>query len=369
MSRPPSSHPFAVSTLLVLAALVGAVAIGGIWANQQLLDTSTWVSTSGRMLDSAAIRHRVSTFLAEELLDEAEAQLGVADGELAAEVLPRLRRQAPRLAAEALRSPRFRRLWLEANRIGHRALLRVLDEEGTERGGGRVVIDLTPALRDLANSLGEGQLGTFVEPGAARIEVLEAEELERAQDAVRVIRRVPVPATIAVFVLFALALLLGRAELWRTLGGVGLSLAAAGGLALLARLLAGHAIVDELLHAEADREAAEAAWRIATSTVVDLAAGAIGLGALLMLWSVLLGENEVAEGLRRRLAPLLATPLSRVWMTLVAILLFLILLVWSPIAVFESPLGVALFAVVFLGGALAVGWRATWESGRVGWRA
>jgi hypothetical protein len=363
MSRQRSSHPFAVAVLLVLAALVGALAIGSIWANRQLLDTGSWVSVSGRMLESRKVRHRLAAFLADELVAEAEAQLSaVGRDEVAAEVLPRLRRQGPRLAERAMHTPQFRAVWLRANRTAHRELLRVLDEEGVSGDGG-VVIDLTPALReladslsgtDLAESIGTGELGSLVEPGAARIEVLEAEELEQAQDAVGAIRSLPVPATIAFVVLLALALLLGRARLHRTILGVGLSLAAAGVLALLARAIAGHEIVDELLSGAADREAAEAAWRIATSTVVDLAAAAIGLGGLIALWAALAGESRFAIGFRQALAPLLRTPLARLWMLLLAILAFLALMIWSPIAAFEHPLGVALFAAVFGAGAVAL---------------
>lgn len=362
MSRQRSSHPFAVAVLLVLAALVGALAIGSIWANRQLLDTGSWVSVSGRMLESREVRHRLAVFLADELVAEADARLGaVGGGEIAAEVLPRLRRQGPRLAERAMTTPQFRLVWLRANRIAHRELLRVLDEEGASGGG--VVIDLTPALRELADSLegtelaesiGVGDLGSLVEPGAARIEVLEAEELDQAQDAVRAIRHLPVPATIAVFVLLALALLLGRARLRRTILGAGLSLAATGALALLARAIAGHEIVDSLLSGDADREAAEAAWGIATSLVVDLSAAAIGLGGLVALWALLAGESRVALGFRDALAPLLRTPLARLWMLLLAILVFLALMVWAPIAAFEHPLGVVLFAAVFGGGVLAL---------------
>ncbi|HEY2717119.1 MAG TPA: hypothetical protein VGI73_12940 [Solirubrobacterales bacterium] len=363
MSRQRSSHPFAVAVLLVAAALVGALAIGSIWANRQLLDTGSWVSVSGRMLESREVRHRLAVFLADELVAEAEAQLGAVGGdEVAAEVLPRLRRQGPHLAEQAMTTPQFRAVWLRANRTAHRELLRVLDEEAPRRAGG-VVINLTPALRelagsvsgtDLAESIGVGDLGSLVEPGAARIEVLEAEELDQAQDAVGAIRSLPVPATIAFLVLFALALLLGRARLDRTILGVGLSLAAAGALALLARAIAGHAIVDDLLSRDADREAAEAAWRIATSTIVDLSAAAIGLGALIALWAVLAGESRFAIGFRQALAPLLRTPLARLWMLLLAIVVFLALMVLSPIAAFEHPLGIALFAAVFAAGALAL---------------
>jgi hypothetical protein len=363
MSRQRSSHPFAVAVLLVLAALVGALAIASIWANRQLLDTGSWVSVSGRMLESGEVRHRLAVFLADELVTEAEAQLSAVGGdEVAAEALPRLRRQGPRLAEREMTTPRFRAVWLQANRTAHRELLQVLDEEAPSGEGG-VVVNLTPALRQLAGSLsgselaesiGVGDLGSLVEPGAARIEVLEAEELEQAQDAVGAIRSLPVPATIAALALFALALLLGRARLDRAIFGIGLSLAAAGALALLARAVAGHEIVDALLSRDADREAAEAAWRIATSTVVDLAAAAIGLGALIALWALLAGESRFAIGFRQSLAPLLRTPLARLWMLLVAILAFLALMVWSPIAAFEHPLGIALFAAVFAAGALAL---------------
>ena len=54
-------------------------------------------------------------------------------------------------------------------------------------------------------------------------------------------------------------------------------------LALLARALAGHAIVDQLVSDDTDREAADAAWRIATSKIADLAGIAIGLGAVIVL--------------------------------------------------------------------------------------
>jgi hypothetical protein len=360
-----SSHPFAVAILLGLAALVGVVAIGSIWANRQLLDTGSWVSVSGRMLESREVRHRLAAFLAEELLAEAEAEIEAVGGtEVAEEVLPPLRREAPELAERVMRTRQFRAVWLQANRTGHRALVRILDEEGVAaNGNGAVVINLTPALRELATSLGRtdlasqlgvGDLGSLVEPGAARIEVLEAEELEETQDVVRAIRDLPVPATIAFLALIGLALLLGRARLRRTVGWAGLSLIAAGALALLARALAGHEIVDTLLTRDADREAAEAAWSIATSKIVDLSVAAIGLGALIALFALLLGESGPALAFRRALSPLLRTPLARLWMLLLAVLLVLALIVWAPIAALERPLGIALFAAVILGGAAAL---------------
>jgi hypothetical protein len=134
-----------------------------------------------------------------------------------------------------------------------------------------------------------------VKPGAGRIEVLEADQLGRAQDVVRTIRHLPVPATIVTFALLVLALLLGRRRLSGAFAGVGVALAAAGALALLGRTIAGHQVVDQLLSRGADREAAEAAWGIATSKTVDLATVAIGAGVIVVL---LVG----AVGVARRVA-------------------------------------------------------------------
>jgi hypothetical protein len=288
-----SSHPVATVVALVLAVLVGVVAIASIWANQQLLDAGSWDSVSNKLLESKDVRHRVAAFLGDELVNDTEAQLGAAgQDEVAAEVMPRLRAGSTELAERVMKTKRFKAVWREANRSGHRALLRVLDEEGAAGGDEAVVINLTPALRQLAGVVGEeglakelgvADLSSFVEPGAARIKVLEAQELNDAQDAVRVVRHLTVPAVIALLVLYGFALLLGRRRLSRTFLGIGLAFAATGALALLARALAGHAIVDRLLGAGADREAADAAWQIATSKISDLAGIAIGLGAVVVL--------------------------------------------------------------------------------------
>ncbi|MBS1675781.1 MAG: hypothetical protein JST08_00200 [Actinobacteria bacterium] len=290
---PERSHPLAVVVLLVLAVLAGTVAIASIWANQQLLSTGSWVAVSGEFLESKEVRHRVAEFLGEELVGETEAQLNAAGQEGVAElVVPRLRAEQTQMAERVMGTRRFKAVWLQANRAGHQALLRVLDEEGGKGEAGAVVVNLTPALRQLADELekeglgeelGVSDLAGLVEPGAARIKVLEAEELGQAQDVVRVIRHLTAPAVIATLVFYVLALILGRRRLSRTLIGVGLAFAATGALSLLARSFAGGEIVDRLVSGNRDREAAEAAWNIATSKVADLAGVAIGLGAVVIL--------------------------------------------------------------------------------------
>jgi len=307
MERAGSNHPVAIVVVLVCAVLAGVVAIASIWANKQLLSTGSWVSVSGRMLESKDVRRRVAEFLGEEMTAGAEARLDAAGQEGAAALVgARLRARQTELAERVMKTRQFRMLWLGANRAGHEALLRVLNEEAGAGEG--VVIDLTPALRQLAGTLeeeglaeelGVSDLSGFVEPGAARIKVLEAREVSAAQDVVRVVRHLTAPAVIVALVLYAVALFLGRRRLSRTFLGVGLAFAATGALALLLRSFAGDRIIDKLVSGDADRQAAEAAWRIATSKIADLAGVAIGLGAVVVL---LVGAVAVLRVMMRNAA-------------------------------------------------------------------
>ena len=306
MDYHPSNHPVAIVVVLVFAVLAGTVAIASIWANQQLLSTSSWVSVSGRLLEDKDVRHRVAGFLGEELTAGTEAQLDAVGAEgTAALVGAQLRARQTELAEGVMKTRQFKAIWSNANRVGHRALLRVLDEEAG--AGEAVVVNLTPALRQLAvvleeeglaEELGVADLAGFVEPGAARIEVLEARELNAAQDVVRVVRHLTAPAVIVALALYGVALFLGRRRLSRTFLGVGLAFAATGALSLLLRSFAGDRIIDNLISGNTDREAAEAAWRIATSKIADLAGIAIGLGAVIVLLVAAVAVFRVATAQR-----------------------------------------------------------------------
>jgi hypothetical protein len=273
-----------------------------------LLSTSSWVSVSGHLLESKSVRHRVAEFLGEEIVDQTESQLNAAgEDEAAAVVVPRLRAEQTHLAEEVMKTKQFKSIWLTANRSAHRDLLRVLDGEGDAFERGSVVVELTPALRQiadlleeegLARELGVSNLAGLVEPGTGRIKILEAQELNRAQDVVRVIRDLTAPAIIVTLGLYAIVLFVGWRRIGRTLVGIGLALAATGGLALLLRSIAGNQIIDQLIVGGRDQGAADAAWRIATSKIADLAGIAIGLGAVIVLLVAAVAVFRVATAQR-----------------------------------------------------------------------
>jgi hypothetical protein len=281
-----------VFAILAVATLVGVVGIGSIWANRQLLDTGSWVSTSDRMLHNDEVRHRVSRFLAEELTAVVDDQVGEAGGELSANEAALLEARSAGLARRALASRRIEAVWRQANRVAHESLLRILNEEEAPAGEGRVVLDLDPALRYLAGELSYGELQAGPPPpGAGRIEVVRESQLGTAQTVVGAIRHLPLIAIVAVLVLFGLALALAS-SLWRGFAGVGVSLVLIGALALIVRTIAGNQIVDALIEGRSVRAAADAAWGVATSTVVTLSIWSMVIGGVLTVAACLLGARR-----------------------------------------------------------------------------
>lgn len=274
-----------VFVILAIAAVVGAVAIGGVWANRQLLDTGRWVSTGDRMLHNDQIRHRVAEFLTEEVVSAVRGQVGEAGGRLSATQESQLETRIPPLAEAVLASPPVEASWRHANRIAHKALLRILDD----KGGRVVVLDLDPVLRDLAREVHYGSLqASPPAPGTGRIVIVRGGELETARKAVSAIRHVPLIATLVLLVLYGLALL-GAGPLRYGFAAIGASLVATGLLALFARSIAGDRIVDALVEGPSVHDAADAAWGVATSTVSTLSTLAIVFGAALAAVSLLAG--------------------------------------------------------------------------------
>lgn len=81
---------------------------------------------------------------------------------LAAPAAAGLRQLADRAAPKLLADPRVQRLWAVANRDSHREFIRVIGGGGSlaDTGGGVVVLNLRPLVRELAARVGvEGPVG------------------------------------------------------------------------------------------------------------------------------------------------------------------------------------------------------------------
>ena len=129
--------------------------------------------------------------------------------------------------------------------------------------GGEVTLDLKSLLGQTQSNLGVGRrVEQKLPDDASQIVILQSDQLELAQDAVRLLKTLAVVFVVLSLAYFSLAIYL--AEGWRreALQATGVGLLFAGAGALVARALAGDAVVDALATTDAGRRWY---WSIGTS--------------------------------------------------------------------------------------------------------
>jgi putative oligomerization/nucleic acid binding protein len=342
--------------LVGIASLLAFLAIFALWANRQLLDTENWTDTSSELLEDDAIRGQVAVFLVDQLYANVDVQARLAEAlppraqPLAGPAAGGLRDLAVRGADQLLQRPRPQEAWEEANRRAHGRLMDVIEGDGdvVSTEGGAVTLDLKALLGQTADRVGVGERAEARLPDdAAQITVMRSDQLELAQDAVRVLKAAAVVLVVLALGLLALAVYLASGWRRRALRAAGFGLLLAGAAALLVRSFAGDAVVDALASTEAVRPAAEASWSISTSLLVEAASAAIVYGAVLVAAAWLAGPTSWATATRRALAPYLREP--RIAYGGLAVIA-LILLAWGPTPALRRAIpAIALVALLALG--------------------
>jgi hypothetical protein len=346
-------HRIAARVLVVLASLTAFVAILAIWANRQLLNTDNWTTTSTELLQRPVIRDQVAGFLVDQLY----ANVDVAN-ELGSVLPPRLqplagpvagglRDLADRASINALKRPATQQTWADANRVAHRALLKLIDGGGpnVSSENGTVVLHLDAMLKDLVQRIGlGGRLVSKIPPGAADLTVLRSDQLDAAQTAVKILRGLPYVLVPLSLLLFGSALAVAPGWRRQALRAYGAGFVIAGAAALFTQSLAGDALTNAVAKTAAVRPAIAAGWDISTTLLVEAAVATIGYGVAMLLGAWLGGPSNPAIALRRGIAPYVRHPaIAYVALgVLVALLLW-----WAPTPATRDPaLAVVLVALL-----------------------
>jgi len=353
---PRAGHSRWAVALIVLGTVLTFAAIFSIWVNRQALNTDNWVDTSTRLIQNEEVREQLADYLANQLVANADLA-----GELREALPPRLsplataaagglQQLAPQVAERLFATPRFEGLWETANRKAHESLLRVLDggDATVSTANGEVKLELGPVLAEIGEGSGIGEaLASKLPPEAGEITILKSDELSMAQKVANLLRKLPIALTLLALLCFAGAVFLSprRRE---TLRSVGFAFVVAGLLSLGLRGFAGTYVVGELSRTTAVEPAVEAVWSIGTSELVTIATSAVVFGLLVALAAVLAGPTTVAVRLRRSIAPYARRSPAGLWGA--ALLIFLALIAWAPVAAFHKPLGVLVFALLFAAG-------------------
>lgn len=352
-SSPSRTRRWVALALIFAATVLALLAIFALWANRQLLNTDNWTDTSSELLEHDAIRTQIADFAVEELyanvdvqgeLEEGFAQVvrPAAASALAGPAASGLRTFAEDRLDNLLERPRLQQAWEQANRRAHARFLEIVEGGGdtVSTSGGEVSLDLKSLLGQTQGSLGVGgRVAGKLPADAADIVILRSDQLELAQDLVRALKAIAIVLLVLSLGLFALAVYLARGWRREALRAVGIGFLFAGAAALVARQLAGSAVVDALATTESVRPAAEAAWSIGTSLLVQAATATLIYGAVIVVAAWLAGPTAWAVATRRNLAPYLRQP-RLAWGAYGLVVLLLV--AWGPTPAFRQVIGALL---------------------------
>ncbi|MGZ5164998.1 MAG: hypothetical protein ACXWIT_31425, partial [Burkholderiales bacterium] len=155
--------------LIVLAVLAAPLAVTAVWIQTDVLSTDGWVATVGPLAKEPSIQTAVATYATDSLFKAVDVQVYVGQllpdkaKVLAAPISTAVENFIAKQAQALTHSPRFANLWVQANRTGHAAIVRLLSGEGRLSPGpaGAVQLDLGPMIGQIVSKLQGTGLNVF----------------------------------------------------------------------------------------------------------------------------------------------------------------------------------------------------------------
>ena len=303
--------------LAVLGVILALVSLLAGYVRFQGLDTDTVTETAGDLIADEEIRDQVAASLVDQLYANVdvtavlEQRLPPDQKGLAGPAAAGLREFSERAATRMLERPRVQALWVTTVTQAHRQLINVLDDDvgplSTENGA--VVLDLRPLVIQLGERVAiVGNVAEQLGPDAGRVEIMQADQLETAQDLTQILKFLGIWLWLLPIALWAIALWLARGRRASILRWIAVGSILAGLVVLVVRRLGGSSVVDSLVPSTAVQPAAHDAWDILTSQLRDGGFTFIGLGVILLVALWLAGASPSGVSARRGLAPYLARP-------------------------------------------------------------
>lgn len=351
------AHRIWVRVILALATVLAVLSIFAIWANRQLMNPTNWAKTSTALLQKPTIRSALSGYLIDQLYANVDVAAQLKSGlptqlaPLAGPVSGALHNLAEQGAERALELPRVQEGWRTANYAADKALVTIVNGGGSrvQISGGTVSLNLRQIVADLAQRLGlPSGVAEKLPASVANLQVITSKQLGLVRNLAKTLHALALWLTILTFALYALAVFLAQGHRRRTLMWVGLGLVFAGIVALVGRKIGQGQLVSAITSDASIEPAANDAYSVATSLLVQVASASIIIGIPVILSAWFAGPARWAVSARRFLAPRFREhPGLAYWIT--AGLLALVFL-WGPIPATRNPLEMLLFTILaFLG--------------------
>jgi hypothetical protein len=236
-----------VITLVVLISLLVPITATTVWVRHTVLNTDNYVATVAPLGEDPAVTEAIGRIATTQLFDALNPQQQVAAALppkaefLAGPITNGIENFIQTQVTKALNTAVFEQIWVAANTIAHKALLRVLEghSDAVSQSNGYVTLNLVPLLNNVLTTLSDqisGIIGhTITLPtitadevpaqacqklstalnrqlpdNCAQIPLFKADQLNTARRAVALFKSLTVVLVIVTPLLLALALWLSR---------------------------------------------------------------------------------------------------------------------------------------------------------------
>ena len=232
--------------LIVIGCLLAPVSVLGVWAANQVSDTSRYVDNIEPLVHNPAIQNALTDKITLQIASHLNVT-GLTDQAatlLTSKGLPRvgvlLKTFAPSLASavtgfihstvhKIVTSPQFAHAWLQVNTVAHQQLVKALSGQGgsVSVSNGQVVIDLAPFITIVKQDLSQRgfTLVNSLPPIHPTLALFSSRDLVRAQTLYRLINDLKIVLPILSLLFIGVGVYIARGHR-RALIGAGLGFAA-----------------------------------------------------------------------------------------------------------------------------------------------
>jgi hypothetical protein len=233
--------------LIVLGCILAPIAVIGVWAGNEVSNTSRYVATVEPLIHDPAIQNVLTDKITDQItsrlnitgtVNQASAQL---NSKGLTKVSSLLKQFGPQIASSVtgfihstvhsvISSPAMAAAWVQVNTVAHQAVVKVLSGQGggaISTSNGQIVLNLGPLIVVAKQDLvARGfKLASSIPPVTATVALFQAKDLGKAQALYRLIKALEIVLPILVLVLLGAGVYVARGRR-RALVGAGLGLAA-----------------------------------------------------------------------------------------------------------------------------------------------
>jgi hypothetical protein len=198
--RMPRWRRWTAGALIVISCILAPLSVMAIWVRNQVLNTNRYVENVKPLATNPSVISTVSAQFTNQLFERVDVEQEVKDAFpraqfLAAPLAAGLREVVGRVTTTIMESPQFEQIWVEANRLAHQQLVKALTNQGTavKTENGHIVLDLSGLVTQVRDQLDSRGISIFdripVERLNTKIELADAQQLEKAQTATRLLNR------------------------------------------------------------------------------------------------------------------------------------------------------------------------------------